>query len=146
MSIDTACISIILDEDDDGHATLIEKNLQRAGLGTPLIRFKEGAAALEHLRAAQKNSEKRSVILIADIKMPGMDGVELLRTIRDDAALAATPIIMLTTTDDSREIARCYELGCNIYITKPIKYDEFMEAVQRLGKFLQVIELPAQSV
>jgi DNA-binding NarL/FixJ family response regulator len=59
--------------------------------------------------------------------------------------MAKLPIIMLTTTDDPREIHRCYQLGCNVYVTKPVEYDDFVEAVKRLGLFLQVVQLPNES-
>ena len=70
------------------------------------------------------------------------DGVEVLRQIKSDPRTALVPVIMLTTTDDPREIQRCYELGCSVYITKPVDYQGFVEAIKRLGLFLQVVRLP----
>jgi CheY-like chemotaxis protein len=75
--------------------------------------------------------------------MPRVDGFEVLRRLKESPQTAAVPVIVLTTTDDPREIARCYELGCNVYITKPVEYDAFIEAVRRLGFFLQVVKLPS---
>ena len=74
--------------------------------------------------------------------MPRVDGVEVLRQIKSDPRTALIPVIMLTTTDDPREIQRCYELGCSVYITKPVDYQGFVEAIKRLGLFLQVVRLP----
>jgi CheY-like chemotaxis protein len=80
--------------------------------------------------------------VLLDLKMPRVDGFEVLRRLKDSPSTAAVPVIVLTTTDDPREIERCYELGCNVYITKPVEYDAFIEAVRRLGFFLQVVKLP----
>ena len=74
--------------------------------------------------------------------MPQLNGVETLRQIKADDTLKNIPVIMLTTTDDPHEVQRCYDLGCNVYITKPVEYDQFAEAIQRFGLFLQVIALP----
>jgi CheY-like chemotaxis protein len=82
-------------------------------------------------------------VILLDLKMPRIDGLEVLRRLKADRRTAALPVIVLTTTDDPREIERCYELGCNVYVTKPVEYDAFIEAVRRLGFFLQVVKLPA---
>ena len=73
------------------------------------------------------------MLLLLDIKMPRVDGVEVLRQLKSDPQTALVPVIMLTTTDDPREIQRCYELGCSVYITKPVDYQAFVEAINRLG-------------
>ena len=74
--------------------------------------------------------------------MPRIDGVEVLRALKADARTALVPVIMLTTTDDPREVQRCYQLGCNVYVTKPVDYQTFIDAVKRLGLFLQVVQVP----
>ncbi|MGP0062527.1 MAG: response regulator [Isosphaeraceae bacterium] len=136
---------IVLAEDDDGHASLVQRNLERAGLANGLERLKDGQEALDFLRAegdyAGRNTSQ-PVLLLLDIKMPRVDGVEVLRQIKSDPRIALIPVIMLTTTDDPREIQRCYELGCSVYITKPVDYQGFVEAIKRLGLFLQVVRLP----
>jgi CheY-like chemotaxis protein len=136
---------IVLAEDDDGHASLVQRNLERAGLANGLQRLKDGQEALDYLRAeggyAGRNTGQ-PVLLLLDIKMPRVDGVEVLRQIKSDPRTALIPVIMLTTTDDPREIQRCYELGCSVYITKPVDYQGFVEAIKRLGLFLQVVRLP----
>jgi len=138
-------ISIILVEDDDGHATLIEKNLRRAGLTNPCLRLKDGQEALDYFAgpgAFPDGAEAPSCLVLLDIKMPRVDGVEVLRRMKADPRTAMVPVIMLTTTDDPREVERCYQLGCNVYVTKPVEYESFLEAVKRLGLFLQVVKLP----
>jgi CheY-like chemotaxis protein len=138
---------IVLAEDDDGHASLVQRNLERAGLANGLERLKDGQEALDFIRGqgafAGRNASQQPVLLLLDIKMPRVDGVEVLRQIKSDPKTALIPVIMLTTTDDPREIQRCYELGCSVYITKPVDYQGFVEAIKRLGLFLQVVRVPA---
>jgi CheY-like chemotaxis protein len=81
---------------------------------------------------------------VLDINMPRVDGIEVLRQIKSDAKTAKLPVVMLTTTDDPREVAHCYELGCNVYITKPVDYVAFADALQRLGLFLQIVKIPRE--
>jgi CheY-like chemotaxis protein len=145
-------VSIILIEDDDGHATLVERNLRRAGISNGFLRFSDGQEALDYFfgeppagEAAGKYPPRQdltNLVVLLDLKMPRVDGFEVLRRLKESPQTAAVPVIVLTTTDDPREIERCYELGCNVYITKPVEYDAFIEAVRRLGFFLQVVKLP----
>jgi CheY-like chemotaxis protein len=139
-------LTIVLAEDDDGHASLIHRNLERAGLTNGFIRVRDGQEALDLLQGVGEHAGKLihgGFLLLLDINMPRVDGVEVLRQIKADPALASTPVIMLTTTDDPREVERCYKLGCNVYITKPVAYDRFVEAIRQLGLFLQVVKVPA---
>ena len=138
-------VGIVLIEDDDGHATLIERNLRRAGLTNGFARMKDGQEALDYFLAdgsAQAVAGDTCCLVLLDIKMPRVDGIEVLRRMKSDPRTAAVPVIMLTTTDDPHEVERCYQLGCNVYITKPVEYEAFLEAVNRLGLFLQVVKLP----
>lgn len=138
-------LMILLAEDDDGHASLIHRNLERAGLVNGFHRVKDGQEALDYVRGQGDYADRvlsPNVLLLLDINMPRVDGVEVLRQLKGDAATAAIPIIMLTTTDDPREVERCYALGCNVYITKPVDYDGFINAIRQLGLFLQVVRVP----
>jgi CheY-like chemotaxis protein len=137
---------IILVEDDDGHAMLVEKNLRRAGLVNGYTRFKDGQEVVDGLLGPAGGTASRMTstsVLLLDINMPKLDGIEVLRRLRADSRTATLPVIMLTTTDNPREIQKCYELGCNVYVTKPVEYDSFVDAIRRLGLFLQVVKLPA---
>jgi CheY-like chemotaxis protein len=138
---------ILLAEDDDGHARLVERNLQRAGVTNQIIRAHDGQEALDYVRRSGMHSGRdvgSPLLLLLDINMPRVDGVEVLRQVKADEATSRIPAIMLTTTDDPREIERCYQLGCCVYITKPVEYDAFVEAVKRLGLFLQVVQIPLE--
>jgi CheY-like chemotaxis protein len=138
-------VVILIAEDDDGHATLIEKNLRRAGLLNEIIRFKDGQETLDFLFEKGKEKKRKhdmSYLLLLDIRMPKVDGVEVLRKIKADKELKKLPVIMITTTDDPREVELCFELGCSNYIAKPIEYDRFMESIRQLGLFLLVVEVP----
>ena len=138
---------IVLAEDDDGHASLVQRNLKRAGIANQIVRVEDGQEALDYVRREGVYAGRPPngpLLLLLDINMPRVDGIEVLRRIKADETTAKTPVIMLTTTDDPREVERCYELGCSVYITKPVEYEAFVEAVKRLGMFLQVVSIPPQ--
>ena len=138
-------VKIIIAEDDQGHAALIKKNLKRSGLANEFIHFTDGEATLEYLFKKGRESERATgvpLLLLLDIKMPKVDGIEVLRQVKNDPELRKIPVTMITTTDDPREVENCYKLGCSSYITKPIDYDKFVEAIRKLGLYLMVVEIP----
>jgi CheY-like chemotaxis protein len=138
-------VSVLIAEDDDGHAKLIEKNLVRAGLSNPIERFHNGQEVLDFLLGKdpkRKRKPETSYLLLLDIRMPQVDGIEVLRQIKEHQELKKMPVSMLTTTDDPREIERCHALGCNNYIVKPVDYDKFAEAIRQLGLFISLVEVP----
>ena len=152
MNVVAESVNIVVVEDDDGHATLIERNLRRAGLTNPVVRLRDGQEALDYFFAGTDTGtgtlalpDAADSVLLLDINMPRVDGIDVLRRLKADARTARIPTIMLTTTDDPREIERCYQLGCNVYITKPVEYDAFMEAIRRLGFFLQIVRSAERS-
>ncbi len=137
-------VTILLAEDDLGHASLIQRNLKRNGFINDVIHVTDGQQALEFLRCEGEFAGRKPggpLLLVLDINMPRVDGIEVLAAVKQDSQLAKLPVIILTTTDDPREVARCYELGCNVYIRKPIEYDRLVDALQRVGLFLQVVTL-----
>jgi CheY-like chemotaxis protein len=137
--------TVIVAEDDEGHATLIERNLRRAGLANPVLRMRDGQEALDYFFDHDTGPGRFDCVLLLDINMPRVDGIEVLRRLKADVRTATIPTIMLTTTDDPREIERCYQLGCNVYVTKPVDYDAFIEAIRRLGFFLQIVKIPTRA-
>jgi CheY-like chemotaxis protein len=140
-------VSILLAEDDDGHATLIQRNLRRLGVPGEVIHVRDGQEVLDYFSCrARGESPGRGLplVLVPDINMPRVDGVEVLRSVKADPGTAAMPVIMLTTADDPADFDRCYRLGCAAYVTKPIPYEEFAESVKRLRNFLGIVRLPAR--
>jgi CheY-like chemotaxis protein len=136
---------IVIAEDDDGHAALIRRNLQRAGVANETVRFRDGQQTLDYLfRTGEgpKRESGKSCLLLLDIRMPKVDGTEVLRRVKADPELRGMPVIMITTTDDPREVENCHTLGCSNYVTKPVDYRAFVEAIRQLGLFLLVVEIP----
>lgn len=138
-------VVILIAEDDDGHARLIEKNLARAGLTNPILRFENGQDILDFLLcrgSGPHRSRETPYLLFLDIRMPKVDGIEVLRQLKEHTELRKLPILMLTTTDDPREVERCHALGCNNYIVKPVNYDKFAEGMKQLGLFITLVQVP----
>jgi len=139
--------TILIAEDDDGHATLIRRALRGTGLTNPVQRFVNGEELWGFLSGTAGTAggggfdPRTPYIILMDINMPRMNGIEVLQRIRSEDDLKGLLVIMLTTTDDPREVRRCYQLGCNAYMTKPSSFPAFTEAFERLGSFLKVIEV-----
>jgi len=138
-------VTILLVEDDSGHARLIEKNLRRANLSNDLIVASDGALALDFVFRQGVYADRdrtEALLILLDLNLPVLDGYQVLERLKSDDTTKKIPIVILTTTDDPREVARCYELGCNVYVTKPVEYTEFSEAIRQLGLFLAVATIP----
>ncbi len=138
-------VIILIAEDDDGHAELIKKNLVRAGIANTIIHFRDGEEVINYLFRRGDGPHRRSgdsFVLLLDIRMPKMDGTTVLAEIKADPELRKIPVIMITTTDDPRDVEKCHSLGCSNYITKPIEYDAFVNAIRQLGLFLAVVQVP----
>lgn len=136
---------ILISEDNDAHAFLILKNLRRAGIKNEIIRFSDGDDTLEYFKKIDFKDESGSnysFILILDLKMPRKTGLEVLYSIKKSAYLRKIPVIVFTTTNNPKEVDRCYSLGCSNYVRKPIDYDEFVNAVDLIGRFILVNEMP----
>lgn len=138
-------ITIIIAEDDEGHAYLIRRNLNKAGIANPIIHFKDGEEVLNFFSNKKNDKQFNSdigYILLLDIKMPKIDGTEVLETMKSHPVLRKIPIVMITTTDAPAEVELCHSLGCNSYIVKPIDYAKFIDVVKKLGYFLSIVEVP----
>ncbi len=132
-------VTILLVEDDPGHARLIEKNLRRSNIANQIVHTSNGQQALDYLSGEEHTS---SLLVLLDLNMPVLDGYQVLERIKADERTKHIPVVILTTTDDAREVTRCYDLGCNVYITKPVSYQQFSEAIGKLGLFLSVVTIP----
>jgi CheY-like chemotaxis protein len=142
-------VTIIMIEDDEGHARLIERNIRRSGVNNEIVPFTNGTAAMDYLFGKDGTGQARkgqALLILLDLNLPDMTGIEILRQIKANKFLKAAPVVVLTTTDDSQEIKRCYEFGCNVYITKPVNYESFANAIRQLGLFFSVIQVPPAAI
>ena len=136
-------VNIVMIEDDEGHARLIEKNIRRAGISNTIHHFVDGSSALDYLYNAPGGpAQNGPALILLDLNLPDMSGTDILSRIKSDGMFKRTPVVVLTTTDDKLEIERCYDLGCNVYITKPVNYESFADAIRQLGLFLSVMQVP----
>src|ERR1700722_5439480 len=118
-------VTIIMIEDDEGHARLIERNIRRSGVNNEIVPFTSGTAAVRYLFGSDGTGldhKGEALLILLDLNLPDMGGVEILQRVQ--------------------EIKRCYELGCNVYITKPVNYESFANAIRQLGLFFSVIQIP----
>jgi DNA-binding response OmpR family regulator len=141
----TLPVTIIMIEDDEGHARLIERNIRRSGVNNEIIPFSNGTDAIKYLFGDDGSGlvhKGRALLILLDLNLPDMTGIDILKQVKENKFLKSAPVVILTTTDDSQEIKRCYELGCNVYITKPVNYESFANAIRQLGLFFSVIQVP----
>ncbi|RVQ69099.1 response regulator [Croceicoccus ponticola] len=140
-------VNIVMIEDDEGHARLIEKNIRRASISNDIRHFLDGTTALDYLfNDPAGPAHNGPALILLDLNLPDMSGTSILEKVKSDDRLRSTPVVVLTTTDDKVEIQRCYDLGCNVYVTKPVNYESFADAIRQLGLFLSVIQIPHAGV
>ena len=141
----TQPVTIAMVEDDEGHARLIEKNLRRVGVHNEIMPLADGASAIAFLfgpDGSGRAHKGRPLLILLDLNLPDMSGIDILKRLKENEHLRLTPVVVLTTTDDKSEIQRCYDLGCNVYITKPVDYEKFANAIKQLGLFMYVMQVP----
>jgi CheY-like chemotaxis protein len=137
-------VTILLVEDDAGHAVLIEKNLRRAGVDNEVIRLANGQEALDYFfNEGAWEPPPKSYLVLLDLNLPVVDGYQVLKRLKENERTKRIPVVVLTTTENPQEINRCYELGCNVYVSKPVEYGQFCEVIRSLGAFLRVVKIPA---
>ena len=142
---DARPVTIIMIEDDEGHARLIEKNIRRAGVANQIVPFTNGTEALAYLLGPDGSgmvNKGRQLLVLLDLNLPDMTGIDILERVKGNEHTRRSPVVVLTTTDDQREIQRCYDLGANVYITKPVDYEGFANAIKQLGLFFSVMQIP----
>lgn len=135
-------VKIIMIEDDHGHAGLIRSNLEDSGVENEIIHFDNGKEALDAIKQNNNGIRPSHIIILLDLNLPGMDGYQVLQHLRSQEETKITPVFILTTTDNENEITKCHELGCNAYITKPVEYNDFQNAIKSLGDIFSIFKIP----
>ncbi|MEW5800992.1 MAG: response regulator [bacterium] len=138
-------VTILLVEDDAGHARLVEKNLRRGGISNSIVKFDNGQTAVDYLLSQGEYQGAHCIIpvlILLDLNLPVLDGYQVLKILKGNERTRHIPVVILTTTDSPQEISKCYELGCNVYVTKPVEYEQFSEAIRMLGLFLAIVKIP----
>jgi len=141
----TQPVTVVMVEDDEGQARLIEKNLRRAGVQNEILPFADGASAITYLFGSDGSgrvNKGRALLILLDLNLPDMSGIDILKRLKANEHLRVAPVVVLTTSDDKSEIQRCYSLGCNVYVTKPVDYEKFANAIQQFGLFVYVMQVP----
>ena len=138
-------VTIVMIEDDPGHARLIERNLRRAHVTNEIIVLGDGQEAVDYFfeeNGAPKDTHPMPLLILLELNLPGLNGYQVLTHLKADAHTKSIPVIILTTTEDPLEIEKCYALGCNVYVTKPVEYEQFADAVRKFGLFLSIVQIP----
>lgn len=138
-------ILLVEDSPEDFEATV--RAFNKSGLKNPIIRCEDGDGALDYLyrrgRWADPETSPRPGVVLLDLNLPGTDGREVLTEIKKDDQLRHIPVIVLTTSNDRRDVEACYHAGANSYIQKPVDMDGFLKAIERLnGYWFEVVVLP----
>jgi two-component system, response regulator len=134
--------TILLAEDSPADAEMAIDALREARLANPIVHVEDGVETLDYLyrRGAFANREEGlPAVLLLDIKMPRLDGLEVLKQIRNDDELKRLPVVILSSSREENDLARSWDLGVNAYVVKPVDVDQFFNAVQTLGTFWAVI-------
>jgi len=136
---------ILLVEDDTRDLELTLLALERSQLANDVVVLRDGAQALSYLRredAHAERSEGNPAVILLDLKLPKVNGLEVLQAVRADPGLRAIPVVMLTSSQQETDVVRSYELGVNAYVVKPVAFDRFVSAIADLGVFWAVLNEP----
>ena len=136
---------ILLVEDNHRDVELTLAALDEFKLANEVVVARDGVEALDYLHGRGQFSGHGNgfpVVVLLDLKMPRMDGLEVLREIRNDSALKALPVVMITSSREEQDLLRSYELGVNAYVVKPVDFQKFVESIKQIGFFWAVINEP----
>jgi two-component system response regulator len=136
-------IEILLVEDNAGDAEMTINALKKNNLANKLLHVKDGAAALDFIFAEgeyeNRQIEDQPRVILLDLKMPKVNGIEVLEKIRADERTKTIPVVVLTSSKEDPDIIKCYELGVNSYVVKPVEFDEFQKAISALGLYWMIV-------
>ena len=139
MNTENAEIEIVLVEDNPNDAELTLRALKKGSLVNNIIHLKDGAEALDYLFCEGKylgrDKNNKPKLILLDLKMPKVDGIEVLRRVRSHPDTKHIPVVVLTSSNEDPDVATCYDLGVNSYIVKPVGFDNFMKSVNELGVY-----------
>jgi CheY-like chemotaxis protein len=142
--------TILLAEDNPKDVELTLEALAEHNLANHVIVVRDGVEAMEYLQCQGKHKLRKPelpAVLLLDIKMPRMDGIEVLRAVRNDPGLKILPVVMLTSSREEQDLIKSYELGVNAYVVKPVDFKDFIQAVKEIGVFWAIInEMPQESM
>ncbi|MEL6322491.1 MAG: response regulator [Cyanobacteria bacterium J06626_14] len=135
-------INILLVEDDEVDVMTVQRAFKKSKISNPLDVAKDGLEALEMLRSSQGSTSVHRRLILLDLNMPKMNGIEFLKELRQDASLRHTPVIVLTTSDQERDRVEAYNLHVAGYILKPVTFAKFVEVVEVLNQYWTLCEFP----
>lgn len=134
--------TILLAEDNPQDVELTIEALTEHNIANEVIAVSDGVEAMEYLNCEGKFKNRKKgnpAVLLLDIKMPRMDGIEVLEAIRKDEKLKTLPVVMLTSSREEPDLVKCYDLGVNAYVVKPVDFKDFLEAVKHIGIFWAIL-------
>ncbi len=137
---------ILLSDDDKGHVRLIKTNIRRAGINNDIVVFNDGQETLDFLYrkgAGPHRGKGAAYLLLLDLYMPVVSGMEVLEQLKKDDNLKKIPVVVLSISDDPEQIEHCYEIGCSKYIIKPVDYLSFSDTIRQLGRFIHREVIPS---
>ena len=137
--------TILLAEDNANDVELTLAALRENNLINPVVVARDGLDALDYLRRRNRHADRMAgnpALFLLDLKMPKVDGLEVLRAIKADPVLKQLPVVVLTSSREHQDVAKSYELGVNAYVVKPVEFEKFVEAVKQLGLFWLLVNEP----
>jgi DNA-binding response OmpR family regulator len=136
---------ILMVEDDNNDVDMTMTALDEYNLANEVVVARDGAEALDYLFCRGKyetRSSENPAVLLLDLKLPKVDGLEVLRQVKSDNKLKMIPVVVLTSSHEEKDMVASYELGVNAYVVKPVDFHEFVNAIKELGVFWAVINVP----
>jgi CheY-like chemotaxis protein len=141
-------LRVLIADDDEGHVTLVRRNMKRAGLDADVVHLHDGQEVLDYMyrRGAWTTRRGRgAVALVLDLNMPRLGGMAVLERLKQDDDLNRIPVFVLTTSDNPTEIDQCYTLGAAACLVKPVDFGAFGDMIQRFAAFLKTAKIPAEA-